>query len=499
VVTARLRTWRRITSLRPGRTGWIWRALFAAVALSAGLGVAFSLTTWKAPVPDQLILALLTVGNIAILAGFAGLAARHAASSGQKQQAAEHQREISHSQLQSLIDNTSAVIYMKRIDDGTYVLVNREWERLFKVHRDVVINMTDHEVFPPALARELRSNDLRVAAAGTTVHFEETADTDDGPHTYISVKFPVRDSGGGAYAVCGISTDITPRIRAEQEIRQLNEQLESRVAERTAELETSTAELDAFAYSVSHDLRAPLRSLHGFSQALLEDYEDVLDERGREYLGRLQKNAQRMGQMIDDLLGLSRATRADLIREPVDLSSLAHDVAGDLRAADPGRDLTIDIAGCLYTVGDPRLLRMALQNLMANAWKFTRKTPDPVIRVGQEHREGETVFFVADNGAGFDMRYARKLFTAFQRLHSTNDFEGTGIGLATVQRIIHRHGGHISAQACPGEGATFYFTLAPAPTGAEGDGGRAGELADHPAGGGPGPALAAVHGNREAR
>jgi PAS domain S-box-containing protein len=493
-----LRIWRRIT-LRASRTAWIWRPLFAAVALSASLGVAFSLAAWEAGAADRIVLALMTAGNIAILAGFAALAARQCVTSGQIQQAAERQRQASHSQLQSLIDNTSAVIYMKRTDDGTYVLVNREWERLFKVHRDVVIDMTDHEVFPPALADELRHNDLQVAAAGKTVHFDETADSEDGPHTYLSVKFPVRDLDGHIYAVCGISTDITSRIRAEQEVRQLNEQLESRVLERTAELETSTRELDSFAYSVSHDLRAPLRSLHGFSQVLLEDYEDVLDERGRDYLGRLQKNVQRMGQMIDDLLGLSRATRAGLTREPTDLSSLAHEVAGELRATDPGRDVAIDIADGLYTVGDPRLLRMALQNLMANAWKFTRDREGPRITVGQEHREGETLFFVADNGAGFDMRYASKLFTAFQRLHSTSEFEGTGIGLATVQRIIHRHGGDICAQASPGDGATFFFTLAPARVSAEGHGGQAGTLAGSRAGGGSGPALAAVQGNREAR
>lgn len=437
----------------------IWPALCAAAALSLGLGLLLVMLGPDTPVELRATFAVATTGNVAILAGFALVSSRASARSSERQRAAELQSRTSHIQIQDLIDNTSAVIYMKRIDNGRYVLVNREWERLFKVGRQQVVNMTDHEVFPAVVADQLRSNDLRVAEAARTVHFEESTELDDGPHTYISVKFPVLDSAGQAYAVCGISTDITERKRAEREIQELNEQLEVRVQQRTAELEASTHELDAFAYSVSHDLRAPLRSLHGFSQALLEDYGNVLDDTGKDFLNRLQKNVQRMGQLIDDLLTLSRATRADLTRRPVDLSAIAGDVAAELRAAYPERGVTVDIAPGLTTEGDARLLRLVLQNLMANAWKFTGKTAGARITVGQQYRDGEPFFFVSDNGAGFDMRYASKLFTAFQRLHSTAEFEGTGIGLATVQRVIHRHGGRIAAEGEPGKGATFRFTL----------------------------------------
>jgi PAS domain S-box-containing protein len=437
----------------------IWRALRLAVALSLGQGVLLIVAGLEFSETGQFTVAAVTMSNVAILITFAAVCVRSTVRSGERQRAAERRTEATHVRLQELIDNTSAVIYMKRIDDGRYILVNREWERLFKVARDEVVNLTDHEVFPVELADQLRANDLRVAEDGEAVHFDETTDTDDGPLTYISVKFPVFDNGGQPYAVCGISTDITERKRAEQEIRELNEKLETRVRQRTAELEASTHELDAFAYSVSHDLRAPLRSLHGFSQALLEDYGDVLDEAGKDYLGRLQRNVRRMGQLIDDLLTLSRATRADLTRRPVDLSQLAREVTAELRAADPARDVVVEIAGGLPAEGDSRLLRLVLTNLLGNAWKFTAKTPGARISVGQVRRDGERAFFVSDNGAGFDMRYAGKLFTAFQRLHSMADFEGTGIGLATVQRVVHRHGGRISAEAEPGKGATFYFTL----------------------------------------
>jgi hypothetical protein len=373
---------------------------------------------------------------------------------------AEREALASHNQLQELIDNTSAVIYMKRVEDGRYLLVNREWERLFKTPRDKVVNLTDHGVFPRELADQLRANDLGVARAGTTVQFEETAEGgDEGLRSYLSVKFPVLDDAGEVYAVCGISTDITDRKRAEEEVKRLNADLEARVVERTVELEASTRELDAFAYSVSHDLRAPLRSLHGFSQAILDDYGDLLDEVGQDYLRRLQRNVKRMGQMIDDLLNLSRATRVDLAREPVDLGGMAREIVADLATADPGRKVTTIIPDQLTAAGDPRLLRLVLQNLLANAWKFSAKRPLATIEVGQLDRDGEHLFFVRDDGAGFDMRFVDKLFSAFQRLHAAADFEGNGIGLAIVQRIVRRHGGRVFAESEPDKGATFYFTL----------------------------------------
>jgi light-regulated signal transduction histidine kinase (bacteriophytochrome) len=270
----------------------------------------------------------------------------------------------------------------------------------------------------------------------------------------------VLDSTGQPYAVCGISTDITDRKRAEEQVRQLNAGLETRVAERTAELEASTRELDAFSYSVSHDLRAPLRSLHGFSQAILDDYGELLDDTGRGYLDRLQINVKRMGQMIDDLLNLSRATRADFARESVDLSGLAREIMADLSAADPDRTVKSVVADNLTALGDRALLRMVLQNLLSNAWKYTAKVPVATIEVGRTDRNGGRTFFVRDDGAGFDTQYADKLFVAFQRLHPTAEFEGNGIGLAIVQRIVRRHGGQVSAESELGHGATFYFTVA---------------------------------------
>ncbi len=361
-------------------------------------------------------------------------------------------------QLLALIDNTNAVIYMRDMD-GHYMVVNKEYERLFHLRREAVVGLTDHDLFPAEIADEFRANDLQAASGGGPVHVEEVAPGADGPHTYITVKFPLLDSAGQPYAVCGISTDITARKRAEEQVRQLNAELEQRVRDRTAELEATARELDAFAYSVSHDLRAPLRSLHGFSEILLEDYSDSLDDEGRQHLQRIQANVARMGELIDDLLRLSRATRTGLKREQVDIGAQASEIIDWLRTAEPGRRAEVVIADSLVATGDSHLIRLALENLLSNAWKFTSRREQAIISVGAVDQPGGRVFFVRDNGAGFDMRYAAKLFDAFQRLHPASEFEGSGIGLAIVHRILSRHGGRIWAESEPGKGSTFFFTL----------------------------------------
>jgi PAS domain S-box-containing protein len=376
-------------------------------------------------------------------------------------------------QLLALIDNTSSVIYMRDLD-GRYMLINEEYERLFNLRREEIIGLTDHDLFPPEVADHFRANDLVAAQSGGPVQFEEIAPGEDGPHTYLTVKFPIQDVTGTPYAIAGISTDITDRKRAEQEVQILNAELEQRVRERTAELEASTKELDAFAYSVSHDLRAPLRSLHGFSQLLLEDYSDRLDEAGVAHLRRLQVNATLMAQLLDDLLRLSRTTRVELRRQSIDLTSMAESIVEDLAADEPDREVQVSVEPALRGIGDLHLIRLALQNLIANAWKFTAQRSPAEITVGSVKRGSQPAFFVRDNGAGFDSRYEGKLFEPFQRLHSAADFEGSGIGLAIVQRVVLRHGGSVWAESTPGEGATFYFTMTPAvsvpdPRGADAD------------------------------
>jgi light-regulated signal transduction histidine kinase (bacteriophytochrome) len=253
-----------------------------------------------------------------------------------------------------------------------------------------------------------------------------------------------------------LRAEITERQQAEQRAKDLNKGLQQAILE----IKAVNRELESFSYSVSHDLRAPLRGIDGFSQALLEDCQDQLDETGQDYLRRIRSATQRMGQLIDDLLTLSRVTRSDMNREDVDLSRIARRLCTDLQQADPSRMVEFAIAPDLIGIGDARLLQVVLDNLLNNAWKFTAKQPQATIEFGAIVEENNPpVYFVRDNGVGFDMAFLEKLFRPFQRLHAMHEFPGNGIGLATVQRIIHRHGGQVWAEGTLEQGATFYFTL----------------------------------------
>jgi PAS domain S-box-containing protein len=289
----------------------------------------------------------------------------------------------------------------------------------------------------------------------------------DGGIEYLSTSgVPIFDASGAFQGYRGVGKNITERKRAEdalraseERLRELNAELEQRVLERTQRLEAANRELETFSYSVSHDLRAPLRGIDGYSRLLLTQHADKLDASGQEYVQRIAGASQRMGQLIDDLLKLAHVTRSEFRRERVDLSRMAEDIVADLRATAPERKVETVVEEGVVVEGDPRLLRVALENLLGNAWKFTSRNPLATIRFGQAPGRGATEIYVRDNGAGFDPKYAGKLFGAFQRLHTKQEFPGTGIGLATVQRVVHAHGGWIRAEGQPGAGATFYFTV----------------------------------------
>jgi len=253
--------------------------------------------------------------------------------------------------------------------------------------------------------------------------------------------------------------------RSNAEIRQLNTELQQQVRENSAQLQASNLELETIAYTISHDLRSPLRAMDGFSALLLADPQKNMDPTNMDYLARIREAAQRMGQLIEDLLNLSKVTRGDFTRTRVDLSALAQEISARLAAQNPEKRVECEISPDLEAEGDADLLRLALENLLGNAFKFTGEREKPLVRFGMEAQQGERVYFVRDNGAGFNMSYANKLFSPFQRLHAAAEFPGTGIGLAIVERIITRHGGRIWAEAALEQGATFYFTL-----GARGDG-----------------------------
>lgn len=371
-------------------------------------------------------------------------------------QNAEKQLREKEALLRSIIDNTPAIVFLKDLQ-GRYLMMNQRCSQLFHMSQDETRGKTDYELFPKEVADRLRRNDRIVAETGRAMEVDEQLPQHDGLHTYLSVKFPLADGEGVIYGICGIATDITYRKQAEEQIRALNHSLQHKLQE----LARVNQELEAFSYSVSHDLRAPLRAMAGFSKVLEENYGKVLDQEGKHYVHRIQTASQRMSFLLDGLLQLSRINRHELDRSTLNLSAMAAEILEDFQQEQQERHVDIYIQPDITAAADGRLLRICLENLLSNAWKYTCRQKRPQVKFTCVEKEGEKIFIISDNGAGFNPKYQFKMFQVFQRLHSDREFEGLGIGLATVQRVVHRHGGTIWAEGEEGQGASFYFTLNP--------------------------------------
>jgi PAS domain S-box-containing protein len=350
--------------------------------------------------------------------------------------------------LAAIVDSSDDAIIGKTLD-GIIVSWNKGAERIYGYSAAEVIGQPLAILLPPGRHAEEPEILERLKRGERVESFETLRRRKDGQDIDVSVTIsPIRDSRGSLVGASKVARDISDRKRAEEALARAKEAAE-----------TASQEFEAFSYSVAHDLRAPLRGIDGFSQALLEDYGPRLDAEGKRYLAQVRQSAQHMAQLIENLLKLARVTQSDLSRERVDLTGVAAAVVRRLQASQPEREVEVVVHDALMASGDGRLLEIVLENLLGNAWKFTRQCEQPRIEFGFDRQDGRSAFFVRDNGAGFDMTHAAKLFGVFQRLHTTQEFEGTGIGLATVQRIIRRHGGRAWAEGDVGRGATFYFTL----------------------------------------
>ena len=349
--------------------------------------------------------------------------------------------------------------------EGEFIQVNSELCKIFGYEKEELLNIRfTNLTHPEDIDISLKQVRALLEGVDDSSRIEKRYVRKDGKTIWAIMRTTLqRDlSDNPMYFITQI-LDITTRKKAEEEIRKFNEELEIRVEHRTAELKAVNKELEAFSYSVSHDLRAPLRSIDGFSQILIEDYSGNIDEDGHKYLERIRNNCGRMNQLIDDLLKLARITRTKVNRGKLNLGEIAQSVAYNLKIAAPDRDVRFEIEDVLWASCDGGLIFVVLENLIGNAFKYTGKNPEDklpaVIEFGSVQKDNDLSFYVRDNGAGFDMAYADKLFGVFQRLHRKEEFEGTGVGLATVQRIVNLHGGRVWAESVVGEGATFYFTL----------------------------------------
>ncbi|MCE1254800.1 MAG: PAS domain-containing protein [Anaerolineae bacterium] len=370
----------------------------------------------------------------------------------------------SEERLRALINATPDIVCFKD-GAGRWLEANEADLQLFQLQKVDYRGKTDLELaestpfYRQAFIACVQSDELAWQKRSLSINEEHIPTPQGGDRIFEIIKVPIWNEDGSRKGLVVLGRDVTARKQSEQEIRLLNAELEQRVTERTTQLEVYNHEIESFSYSISHDLRTPLRSLNGYSQILQEEYAPILDAQGQFYLKRIQIASKRMAQLIDDLLTLTSLVRSEMEIGVVDLSKLAYSIINELNHKIPGRHVSITVETPILVRGDRALLRKMMECFLDNAWKYTLECEQAHIEIGVTHQQGEQVGFIKDNGLGFDMQYAGKLFKPFERLHSISDFEGTGIGLALVQRIVQRHGGRVWAQSEPKQGSTFYFTL----------------------------------------
>lgn len=450
------------------------RVALLATVLTLILGAFFGLAELPAAPPvsmlSLLVIPTLALTVTALMSRFMvqSFATRHGETRRLRDQLAARVDELaarvkemrrSEEKFSRIFHASPVTILISRFESGRYLDANAAFLHQFGWSREEVIGNTATEIGlwpdPQAHARWLDA----LRKAGKLRDYEAVLSTKFGESRQAVTAAEVFYLGETKYVITLIH-DISELRQASEEVKLLNAALEKRVLSRTADLTEANKELESFSYSISHDLRAPLRGIDGFTHLLIDEYGDRLDAKGHEYLARVRRAAQRMGMLIDDLLDLSRVNRHEMRREEVDLSQIAREVVEDLRKSEPGRSVAFGIQDGCRAWGDPQLLRVLLENLLGNAWKYTGKTERAEAGFGLDHDPaGEDIFYVRDNGAGFDMTYVDKLFLPFQRLHKTEEFEGSGIGLASAARVVRRHRGRIWADSSPGAGATFRFTL----------------------------------------
>ena len=365
----------------------------------------------------------------------------------------------SESKVNEILEHAQSIIYLKDFD-GRYILVNKQFEKAFGQSKRDVIGKTDYEIFPSDLANKFLEIEQHVYETKFEIESEDVIyDQDNNKRFYTTIRFPLISNSGEMYALCGFSSDVTEQRSAQLKLNSFNRELEERVIERTSELGAANKELKAFAYSIAHDLSSPLRAINGFSQILLTEYEENFDYVSKQYLLKIKQSTKHMDEVIQALLRLSRVVRNELIVEEVSLSDLSESILLKYCNEDLERTVSISVAPDLLVTADKKLILIFLDNIIGNAWKYCSKNKKTIIEIGAMTEANKIVYYIKDNGCGFDIKYVDKIFLPFERLHDNYDYSGIGVGMAIAIRIIKRHSGKLWAKSEINNGTTIFFTI----------------------------------------